>query len=161
MIGFGIHEVTLTESKLFEQLPCDVTPSIAAALTMGFRLLPPPQENHQDVIVGCEHLQDYRTAPRSKLTRMVTFRFIGEKRNVLGASINATTMIEMYRTDEAMRRHVHQHPRYTAWHDRLRLLLLQAPRCLMAMQGNRLGIIPIHGNPETMATFARFFEEGW
>lgn len=162
MLGHGIREITRMEPQLFEAIPTAVTPVIAAALTMGFMLL--PEQNHQDVITGCQHLQDYRKAPRSKLTRYVTFRFRAHVRALPllgGEKLHVEQFVARYEAEPALRKAVVAHPRYEAWHNRLRTLLLSATRCLMATQGDRVAIIPIHGDPQAQAAFARFFEEGW
>jgi hypothetical protein len=162
MIGYGITEITRREPDLRAQLP-HFTPLIAALLCAGFRLLPPPHENHQDVLVGCEHLQDFKRARANNLDRVITFRFLTTRREVLGRIHAVQSFAERYEGDSIWASQVRAHPHFEKWHDALRSKLLAAVPAVMAIQGERHAVIPVgpRSSAEKRAAFAHMFEEGW
>jgi len=162
MIGLGITEITRREPDLTARLP-HFTPMIAAMLCAGYRLLPPPHENHQDITIGCEHLQDFKRAKPNKLDRLITFRFIAKPQQVLSSIMMPDAFAQRYETDGSFRYVCGRHPHFAKWHDALRTKLLEATPAVMAIQGDRHAVIPLgnRSTPAKRAAFAHMFEEGW
>ena len=162
MIGIGITELTRREPDLTARLP-HFTDLIAALLCAGFRLLPPPHENHQDITIGCEHLQDFKRAHRTKLDRLITFRFVAKSHLCLGELHTVESFVTRYESDDLWADVWKWNKHFETWHHALRAKLLAATPAVMAIQGQRHAVIPIggHSTPEKRAAFARMFEEGW
>jgi hypothetical protein len=163
MLGMRTVTVTFEEADLMTPLPACVE-VIAAALLMGYRLLPPPEVSHEDVTLGCERLLQFKDARRARLRREIRWHFLAIDRQILGES-EATPVrafVRRYTEDGALRRAIEADPRYARWRDKLRSLLLTRPRrSLLAIEGSRQCYGKAGGDAGTLRDFNHMMEEGF
>lgn len=155
--------VTFEEPDLTTRLPACL-PIIAATMAAGWRLSTDGFPNHQDVMEGVAHLQDFRGASPRKLRRVITFRFRTALITIEGEPLRVEHFVERCRADAAFFRAAQSHPRYQHWLDQLTAQLPAAPRHLRAAEPDaheRTLDVPFHTPPAVLASFARAYESGF
>lgn len=159
MIGVSTCPVEFEEPDLKARIPA-CTEVIAAALMCGFRLVPPPNVSHEDVLVGdpLDRLQKAREMREQDLRRLVRFHFLAAERVVEGEKLTVLQFVRKWTEDAALRRTLRADARFDRWHDKLRGLLSENRRAILAVDGNRSAYGKINGNRETLAAFARMME---
>ena len=175
MLGLGTASLEFEEPDLASALPDTATTAlITGALLAGFKLLPPPQVNHEDVLVHPQatRLQQFRDLTRAAMRRVIVFHFLhgqrlmvrlGERpgqRNEIGVRAFRTR----WETDPAFRKAWQAEPRFAAWHDALReKLLAKGGRVIAAQEGKRLALARtpnFGGSAHTSAAFAEMMDRG-
>lgn len=155
--------VEFEERDLIARVPACV-PLLAAAMAQGWRLANDGSTNHEDVIEGLAHLQDFRGAARRKLSRRITFRFVQKEILVEREKFRVEQFLQRCVDDPTFFRFAREHPRYSFWWDQLVTKLPHSTRHLKAAEADahdRSLCIPIGCPAEMAAEFARMYEEGF
>jgi len=165
MLGIGIETVEFEEFDLKTPVPACVG-CVAAMLMLGYRLVGGGAVNHEDVLVGCDRLQNFRWAPRARLRRLVRFHFRHggiPGVQVLGDAhrIGAAEFVLRWRQDGALRRTLSADPRYDRWYGRLHQLLAASRKTLLAIDENRFCYGARRGNAATLRDFSRMMDNGF
>jgi hypothetical protein len=174
MLGTGTAILDFVEPDLRAPLPgVEITAMVAAALMCGFRLVPSPQVNHEDVLIhpDATRLQQMRDAKAAGMTRLIRFHFLHGQRVLmkLGDRPGADEMgihvfRDRWRADAAFRRELQAWPKFGEWHDGLRAKLIkQGNRVIGVMEGERLAVARtpnFGGDAATCAAFAEMMDRG-
>lgn len=155
--------VTFEEPDLTTRLPA-CTGFIAAALAAGWRLASDGFPNHQDVLEGVAHLQDFKGASPRKLRRVITFRFRTAVITIEGEPLRVEQFLERCRADAAFYRAAQRHPRYGHWANQLMAKLPHTPRHLSAAEPeahDRVVTVPMNARADWAAAFAKGYEDGF
>lgn len=155
--------VTFVEPDLTTRLPA-CTGFIAAALAAGWRLASDGFPNHQDVLEGVAHLQDFKGASRKKLRRVITFRFRTRLIVIEGEEMRVEQFLTRCQADAAFHRAAQMHPRYGHWANQLKAKLPSSPRHLSASEPeahDRVVTVPMNARPDWAARFAKGYEDGF
>ena len=174
MLGTGTAILEFVEADLKAPLPSgETTAMVAAALMCGFRLVPRPQVNHEDILIHPQvtRLQQMREASAAGMRRVVRFHFLQGQRVLLklGDREGADEMGIMafrrrWREDGAFRRVLMGWPKFAEWHDGLRAKLMKdGARVIGAMEGDRIALARtpnFGGDAGTCADFAGMMERG-
>ena len=163
MIGYSIATIEHIEPDLAAQVPSCVE-MIAAALYSGFRLLPTPAVNHEDVLTGCARLQQFKDAKAAKLQRIVRFHFIAEERLVFGEKMGIAQFCARWQSDRIFVANLRSLKDHQKWMFGVSAKLAKARRSVVAQEAS-LGTVraaygAIRGNPQTLAAMAQFQENG-
>ena len=155
--------VTFEEPDLTARIP-RCTALIAAALAAGWRLASDGFPNHQDELRGVAHLQDFKSASKKQIHRVITFRFRQSLRVVEGAEVRVEEFLAQCQADPAFFRAAQEHPRFRHWHDQLVEKLPHTPLHVTAAEPaahDRVISIPLGTAPDLAARLARSYEAGW
>lgn len=159
-LGVGTVSVEFEEPDLAASIP-GCAGVIAAALMNGYRLVPGPACNHEDVLVGCKRLQQFKDAKASQLRRVVKFHFLAGKRVIEGEETGVLDFVFVrWQKDKAFRRAQVGRREYEAWRTRLCELLVDSRRTVVAVEGERFAYGTVGGDSSTNAAMAEFMEEG-
>lgn len=173
MLGIGVATLEFEEADLASPLPATgTTELVAAALLCGYRLLPRPEVNHEDVLVHprVTRLQQFRDAPRAGMRRLVRFHFLQGQRVLLwtgergGPGSGIREFRARWESDPAFRAALRRDGRLGKWHDALRSKLLRSGgRVIAAAEGQRIALARtpnFGGSAETARAFAELMERG-
>lgn len=162
MLG-GSVQVVFEERSLTANPPGCVE-AIAAALMLGYRLLPKPHVNHEDVILGdrLKRLQHLKDAKARELRREVRWYFLPTSRSIYGEKMPTPVKQFFLRwsAEPMLRRAITTDDRYAAFRDRIHALLSKDRRAGLAQENSRFCYGKIGGEAETLADFANMMEEG-
>lgn len=158
MLGAGIVTVEFEEPDLTAMPQC--VESVAVALMLGFRLVGGGAVNHEDVLLGCARLQQFRDARAGKLSRVVKWHFLCGERLVEGVPMTVVDFLAAWNADAALRRALRARAKYGEWYYGVQKLLSRDRRVAQAVEGNRTSYGKLHGDPGTLAAMAGFHEEG-
>lgn len=148
----------------------DIVEIVAAAVLHGFRFTD-KCACHERAIYGAERLEQFKDTPRARLHCCERFFFRPGQTVALSAAgadrgrrITVQDFRVLMETDAAFRALVRSHPRLQAFKDRLTANLLRAKSHVIAVESygpaTRLTYGQIHGDPATLAAFARMHSDG-
>lgn len=159
----GSCAVDFEEPDLAAPVPSCV-PLLAAAMAAGWRLANDKSPNHHDVLEGVAHVQDFKRAARSKLTRRLTFRFVQKELRIEGEKFRIEQFLQRCMDDALFFRVACAHPRFKHWSKQLVEKLPKSPRHLQAREPDahqRVVSVPMGCPPHIALQFARMYEEGF
>lgn len=162
MIRCGTVQIAFEEPDLTTPVPGCVD-VVAAMLMCGFRLI--SGANHEDVIMGCERLPQFRDARRSRLRREVRWFFVARPRPVrlLGGEVMSPgAFLRRWNEDAAMRRALTNHDRYREWRDGLALKVREVAKLVLAVDSSRQAYAKLTGrtDPKQASAMHHYMENG-
>lgn len=164
MLGCGTATIEFEEPDLTAALP-QCAAAVAAALYFGYRLVPAPHVNHEDVISGdgLKRLRQVKDVKRSTLRRTVRWHFLGTSRALNGETLETAVKVffRRWREEAALRRPVLADPRYERWRVKVCELLSRNRQAVLASEGGRFCYGKLRGDAETLADFSNMMEEGF
>jgi hypothetical protein len=160
MLGTGIVTLEFEEPDLATRAPGCVE-FVSVALMLGFRLVGGGAVNHEDVLLGCERLQEFKDARARQLRRVVKWHFLSGVRQVEGQPMTVVEFLRQWEEDAALRREMRARGKYNEWFYGVQKLLSRDRRVAQAVEGSRTSYGKLHGAPETLGAMARFHEEGF
>lgn len=174
MLGFGTATLEFREPDLAAPLPAPATTAlIAGALLAGFKLVPSPEVNHEDILIHphARRLQHFRDLSRVGMERVIRFHFLhgqrilirlGERRE--SDAVGVRRFAERWQSDPAFHHCWESHPRFATFHDTLRAKLLKnGRRTILATEGKRIVLARtpnFGGDADTARAFAEMMEQG-
>jgi len=165
LIRQGAARVAFEEDLHLAKEECRCLPYVAAILAAGWRLVKDGAPNHEDVLCGAKHLQDFKTTQRAKLSRVVVWRFTAKILGVHGNLFRVEQFAAQLVEDAALFRDACAHPKHAHFLNQLKHQLKHSPkarRSVMAADPHSnydCVIAPMQGgDPVTMRAFARLFE---
>lgn len=159
MIGIGIR--TLEYEEALGANPPACLPEVAALMWAGFRLVPSPEINFENVVVGKRRLPQFRQAKRMELTRFVRWHFDGREIEWSGERMTLHQWREMWQGNDVLHAMVRATPAYWKWHDGLALRVVNAPLVALAVEDGRACFGKLGGDAATLRDFHLMMEEGW
>ncbi len=130
----------------------------------GWRLSNDGFPNHTDVLEGVAHVQDFKRASPSKLSRVITFRFRTQRIACEGDLMRIEEFVARCQSEPAFLRAAKALPRYEHWIRQLCAKLPEVPRSLQASEPDahdRTLVVPMHGRPDWVRRFAQQYEDGF
>lgn len=161
MIGYGISTQEWHEPSLTTTVPVCV-PFLAASHVFGWRLVPPPETNYEDILTGCNRLQLFKDAKARQLRRIIRIHYVACSIALIDgqAPIRLDEFRALYDADALFRAHCTRQPHYDAWLALAHKRTASAHRAVLAIEHNRSAYGRIHGDKTTLVAMARFFEDG-
>lgn len=162
MLG-GVRTLGFIEPDLDARFPesCDV---VAAALMVGFSLLPPPQICYEERLIhpACDRLQKFKDADRRRFTLEVLWHFRPLRRRIEGESMTVNRFRAQWDGDARLRAALRRDPNHVLWCDEVKRALEANPRrrTVLAVDGTRQVYGLIHGDPETLRDMAAMHANG-
>lgn len=144
----GTCSITFEEPDLTARFPVCLS-LVAAALSVGWKLGSGGQVNHDDVLLGPLHIQDFKAAAKSKVSRQITWRFQSAKLVVLGREIGVDEFMQWLAEDVALRRWVEARANFQHYLDQLELHYVGVWPSLKAVDTaahDRAVIVPVYGD---------------
>lgn len=148
-LWLGCVPVVFHERDLVARIPSCV-PIVAAVMAAGWRLSNDGFPNHTDVLEGVAHVQDFKRASPSKLSRVITFRFRTQRIACEGDLMRIEEFVARCQSEPAFLRAAKALPRYEHWIRQLCAKLPEVPRSLQASEPDahdRTLVVPMHGGP--------------
>jgi hypothetical protein len=158
MIGHAIETLIFREDIGAAVPACLDT--VASACWVGFRLLPPPTPNLENVVLGCARLPQFRDARRSTLVREMRWHFRRRHVTAFHDRFSVTGWRERWESDSALRRTVMDHPTFEKWRDGLLDAVRRQPLVALAEEGSRSCYGAFGGDRRILSAMHSFMEEG-
>lgn len=160
MIGIRVVTLVFEEPSLTAEVPgcLDV---VAAALMVGYPLLPPPNVSHEDVTIGYDRLLRFADLRASEVRREIRWHFCATMLTVEGVRGTVQSFRARWDQDPALRRHLGGLPQFPEWRAALTAELLKnGRRTVLARDHNRVAYGQMRGDPDKLAAMESFLENG-
>ena len=112
----------------------------------------------EDVLLGPQHIQDFKGAKSAALRRRIVTRWEGSVRMIEGAPMTAPDIAEQYRSDGRFRAFCRALPKFEGIYAKLMRDASERARTVCAEQYGRQLILPVHGNLEIKTQLANEYE---
>lgn len=157
MIGTAWMRVTFEDVPL-SGVPENVFQVCAAILASGFWYARDGAPWFEDVLLGPQHVQDFKHAKSSSLRRRVVTRWEGNVRMIEGVPMSAPDVAEQYRADSRFRAFCRALPKFAGIHAKLMRDASNQARTVCAEQHGRQLILPVHGRLDIKQQLANEYE---
>jgi hypothetical protein len=162
MMRCTVEQIAFDEPDLTAAVPSCVG-VVAAMLMCGFRLKSGP--NHEDVILGCERLPQFKDAKRARLRREVRWHFVARPRPVrllAGETMTPGQFLNRWNEDVVMRHLLTGHEKYREWLDAVSLKTRAVTKLVLAAESSRVAYAKLTGqtDPKAAAAMHNFMENG-
>jgi hypothetical protein len=155
----GYTVIRFEDLSITDPAPAMVVKSLAAMLASGFWYQRNGQPWLHDVLIGPQHIQDFKGAQRAKLRREIVARMDANILVIEGQTMTAPDVAALYASDLAFRRRCQSLPEFEGIRAKLAIEMPKI-RTLNAKQYERSLILPMHGNVEIKSLLAKEYEDG-
>lgn len=157
-----VEEIAFDEPDLIAAVPSCVA-VVAAMLMCGLRLK--SGANHEDVIIGCQRLPQFKDARRAQLRREVRWHFVARARAVRlagGEMMTPAQFLTRWNEDAIFRNILTQHDHYRTWLDAVSLKTRAVGKLVLAVESSRQAYAKFTGPTDAKAAAAMhgFMENG-
>lgn len=139
-------------------VPENVFQTCAAILACGFWYARDGSPWFEDVLLGPQHVQDFRGAKSAGLRRRIVTRWEGFAKVIEGAPMTAPDVAALYGSDLRFRAFCQRLPKFAGLYSKLMRDASNAPRIVCAEQHGRQLILPVHGDVEIKQEMANDYE---
>jgi hypothetical protein len=155
----GYTVIRFEDLSITDPAPAFVVESLAAMLASGFWYCRNGQPWLHDVLIGPQHIQDFKGAQRATLRREIVARMEANILVIEGQKMTAPDVAALYASDAAFRRRCQSLPEFTGLRAKLAIEMPKI-RTLNAKQYERSLILPMQGSAEIKQLLATEFEDG-
>ena len=151
------------EESLSARIP-KCAPIVAAALSVGWRLANDGAPNHEDILIGALHIQDFKRISPKKVRRVIKFRFIARSLVFENEKFRVEQFAERCAKEPALLHAAQRRRNYPAWERLLFRKLAEATRSFFVSDPDahdRQLIVPMYGDTAQKAAFAQQYENGF